>query len=124
MFWEDVTPDPGDENDAERGYRGFPFCWSLGRLAKEGLISRERLLAASLEALQLGRHPSDAKWFYEFHEFLEPTIEERASLQTVYCDLLTTDVPTVVAFALEATDKLAKAGRLDPANFFACADRV
>lgn len=122
LFADSVVQDTGESYDSTRW--DAPFSWTLGRLCKEGLIDRSRLLSASLEALQIGRHPLDCTWFYKFHEFLEPTPAERAALQQVYCDLLTVDVPTVVAFALDALDVLLKAGQLDSAMVLAVIDRV
>lgn len=108
------------------GQPEFPmtFAGALRQLASEGLIERQRLLTASLEALQLGRQANDATWFYRFHEFLAPGADERARLQHLYCDLLANQVPTVIAFALDALQELAKAKRLDGPAFLAQVPRA
>lgn len=116
---------PGDIDNAEHPESAKrSVAASLKQLAAEGLIDRRRLLAASLEGLQIGRKPIDCTWFYRFHELLKPTLNERAALQTAYCDLLTNSVPAVATFALDALGELATARRLDVAGFLTSVERV
>ena len=59
----------------------------LAAVAPDGRVETRKVLStpsdqsegvtASLEALQLGRKPNDALWFYRFHEFLAPSPDER-----------------------------------------------
>lgn len=112
--------DRAAESDSVMG----SLAGTLRALVEEGLIERPRLLTASLEALQLGRRPVDCTWYYQFHEYLRPTLDERSSLQPLYCDLLLNDVPAVTSFALAALDELSKAGRLDRPRLLTAVERV
>jgi hypothetical protein len=79
-----------------------PWSVALASLAKEGLISRERLLEACLPALQRDFSPKCARWFAWFYDYLKPTLKERVAHQAIYLRLLGSRVPTTVAFAFDA----------------------
>lgn len=100
------------------------FAAALRELLAEGLVDRSRLLAATLEALTVGRRPRDEIWFYKFHESLRPTSEERNGLQQSYCDLLRSDNSAVVSFAMAALSVVHQDGHLGLADLLAAADRV
>ncbi len=55
--------------------------------------------------------------FHKFHDRLTPSIEERASRQALYRDLLCHKTAHVAKFALTALGKLEKAGKLEIAPF-------
>lgn len=84
--------------------------WSivLYRLQKEGSISRERLLKASLSALNRGFIQFRAGWFSRFHESLEPTDDERLKLVDDYGRLLSSSIQPTASFALSAWLKIDK----------------
>jgi len=88
--------------------------WSdaLRELAADGTLPRDRLLDASLAALERDFLPTRAGWFSRFHEQLAPTLDERERLVSRYLSLLASSVAPTVAFALKALAKLGKAGRL------------
>lgn len=71
-------------------------------LQKEGLLPRERLLKASLEALGRGFIQFRAGWFSRFHESLKPTPAERSLLIEEYGKLLASNIQPTVSFALAA----------------------
>ena len=71
-------------------------------LQKDGSLSRERLLKASLEALNRGFSQFRAGWFSRFHEVLKPTESERLLLLEDYGRLLANNIPPTVSFALSA----------------------
>jgi hypothetical protein len=99
---------------------GDPFLsWSstLLALAAEGKLDRQRLLAASLGSLLRNTEARNTAWFAKFHELLEPTVEERLSLQASYQQLLGHPVPAVAGLALDALTALEKAQRLDEIAF-------
>ncbi len=88
---------------------------ALVQLAREGKLSRDRLLDASLDALARDFAQFRAGWFSRFHEALEPTRDERAARAARYLALLASKISPTVAFALNALKLLDKAGRLPPA---------
>ena len=92
--------------------------WSdiLANLAEEGLLDRQRLLTASLEALNRGFKQYRAGWFSQFHEQLEPTLEERADRAALYMDLLASPIGPTVSMSIAALLKIQKAGKLDGAT--------
>ena len=89
--------------------------WSraLETLSREGRISRERLLDASLAALARDFAPFRAGWFAQFHELLAPNGDERREREAAYVALLASPVPATVSFAVRA---LVEAGHLSDVN--------
>jgi len=86
--------------------------WSvvLAELAAQGKIPRERLLDASLDALERDFLEFRAGWFSRFHELLAPTPEERATRLERYVRLLASRVGPTVSFAIDALVSVAKMG--------------
>jgi hypothetical protein len=95
------------------------YSWSkaLLELAADGKLERQRLLAASLGSLLKNTEARNTAWFAKFHELLEPTAEERLTLQSSYLQLLSHPVPAVVGMALDALSILEKATKLDAVGF-------
>ena len=83
---------------------------ALVELAKEGRISRERLLDATIDGLSRDLHELRARWFAMLHDRLEPTSEELAARVTRYRDLLGSRNPSTVAFALPSRQKAGEGG--------------
>ncbi|TMP97130.1 MAG: hypothetical protein E6L09_13845, partial [Verrucomicrobia bacterium] len=85
-------------------YRKSKETWTeaLVELSNQGVLSRERLLDASLAALSRDFIQFRAGWFSRFHEALQPTPAERAERVDVYLRLLASGIPPTVAFALNA----------------------
>jgi hypothetical protein len=85
-----------------------PTSWSHGlvELSRSGEVSRERLLDASLAALNRGFSQFRVAWFAHFHTLLKPTIKERLARQQSYLDLLASPIPPTVTFALDAIDTI------------------
>src|SRR5258706_14953440 len=75
---------------------------ALVELSNQGVLSRERLLDASLAALSRDFIQFRAGWFSRFHEALEPTPAERVARVDDYLRLLASSIPPTVAFALNA----------------------
>ena len=71
------------------------WTYALVRLAAEGKLDRQRLLDASLDALMRDCKPADLGWYAQFHEALEPTLEERQARLDRYQVLVTS--PSVPA---------------------------
>jgi hypothetical protein len=86
---------------------------ALTELAKEGRISRERLLDAALAGLARDFHEVRARWFALLHDQLEPTLDERAARAGRYVNLLDSRNQSSVAFALKVLKGLVKAGRIE-----------
>src|SRR5262245_33418423 len=70
-------------HDKYLGNKSDDYRWDLAlkELSRKGELSRERLLDESLEALNRGFSQFRVAWFSQFHELLEPTIEERLARQ-------------------------------------------
>lgn len=90
--------------------KGEAHRWdgSLVELSKRGVLSRERLLDASLAALDRGFAQFRAGWFSAFHELMKPTLEERVARQDRYLALLASPIPPTVSFALAAIEIIDK----------------
>jgi hypothetical protein len=86
--------------------------FALIQLSREGLLSRDRLLDASLDALDRGFLQFRSSWYSRFHEALEPTLAERNSRVSAYANLAASSIPTTVSFALNALGTIAKFGAL------------
>lgn len=98
-------------------HTGHGWAGALRTLAEERALDRQRLLTASLEALQRDFSQVRAGWFSRFHEMLNPTVEERAERLDPYLALLGSPISPSVSFALKALACLDQAGRL-PADRF------
>lgn len=108
----------GDITYVPRGdHPSFSWSKTLLELAAEGKLDRQRLLAASLGSLLKNTEARNTTWFTKFHELLNPTAEERLTLQAVYLQLLSHPVPAVVGTALDALGILEKAELLDTIGF-------
>ena len=107
----------GDITGKEKGW-----SYALRELSKEGALDRQRLLDESLAALNRDFTQHHANWFSRFHEYMEPTIEERAARTGKYLDLLASPVQPTVTMAAKTLRVLHKAKRLDGAAFVARAE--
>lgn len=76
----------------------------LVAIAGHPLFPRDRLLDASLAALNRGFLQFRAGWFSRFHEALKPSVDERLARIDGYLALLGANVQPSVTFALEALD--------------------
>lgn len=128
LFWRLFEIEGGGELSlaACDKYTAAENSWSraLHELSTRGEIDRGRLLDASLDALNRDFAQFRAGWFSRFHEFLEPTPEERAARADRYLDLLASPIPPTVSFAMKALMTLHKAKLLDGAAFVARVEPV
>ncbi|WP_305986859.1 DUF6493 family protein [Roseibium sp. MMSF_3544] len=92
--------------------------WSarLINYAAEGRLDRQRLLDASLDALDRDFGQYRAGWYSRFHSALEPTEAEIAARAERYISLLSSSVPPTVSFALKYVQALEKVSALEPAH--------
>ena len=81
--------------------------------AEEGTLDRQRLLDASLDALERDFGQYRAGWYSRFHVLMTPSVEELAARSDRYLRLLSSSVPPTVSFALKQVQVLDKAGVLD-----------
>lgn len=109
-IWELFRRQGTREASLAQDYNGWADA--LAGLAAEGRIPRERLLDASLEALELPFKPYHTTWYRNFHEALKPTVEERAARLPLYLALASSSTPATVKFALKAIAVVEKAGAL------------
>lgn len=79
-------------------------------MSGDGTIDRSRLLSGTLDALQRDFAPFRAGWFSRLHEALKPLRAERVQLCERYQDLLSSQVPATVSFAVKALAEAHKAG--------------
>lgn len=68
------------------------------------LEPRQRLLDASLSALQLNFNHYRSRWFSTFYDQLEPTAEERKAHAEAYLQILQSSVPNVVSWAYKKVE--------------------
>ncbi|MEM6819156.1 MAG: DUF6493 family protein [Pseudomonadota bacterium] len=85
---------------------------TLIELSEDNTIGRDRLLDASLDALDRDFAQFRAGWFSRFHDALSPTHNEMEARRGRYLRLLGSSIPPTVSFALKRVQKLAKANRL------------
>ncbi len=108
---------PGSSSAFYDEERSWEFA--LRELSRNGELDRERLLDASLDALQRDFPKHQAAWYARFHDYMEPTAEERAARMDRYHDLLANPLPPIVTFAVKALRLLHKGGELDTTAFVA-----
>jgi hypothetical protein len=126
-FWRLFEVEGGGEvslANFEKYGGGDGWAHAMLELAARGELDRGRLLDASLEALARDFSHYRAGWFSRFHEYMEPTADERASRVEHYLGLLASPIPPTVAFAMKALAALHKAKRLDGAAFVARVEPV
>jgi hypothetical protein len=98
------------------------WAHALCALARSGRLDRQRLLDASLKAVVHQTTAPTAKWCWDLHERLSPSLAERVQRECVYLELLAHQLPGVVSLALGALGFLALSNRLSVARFLkACA---
>jgi len=97
-------------------FSGGDHSWghALLTLSAEGVLPRERLLDASLEALARDFEQFRAGWHSRFHELLAPTPAERAARLDAYLGLLSSRIAPTVSFAVKALTAIQKAGVAPP----------
>lgn len=89
-------------------------------LAKDGTLDRQRLLDASLDALEMDFSQFRAGWYSRFHEALMPTLDEQSVRAERYLQLLSTSIPPTLSLALQALKRLQAASLLDPGDLLDC----
>ncbi len=82
-------------------------------------LDRERLLDASLAALERDFPAFRAGWYSRFHEALAPTPAERVERVDAYLRLLRSPIPPTVTLAVSALTEVQRAGELDGARLIA-----
>nr|WP_319384126.1 DUF6493 family protein [uncultured Roseibium sp.] len=97
--------------------QGTP-TWSdrLIGYAEAGKLDRQRLLDASLDALERDFGQYRAGWYSRFHTALAPTEDEIAVRAGRYLGLLSSSVPPTVSFALKFVQAADKSCPLEPAS--------
>lgn len=81
-------------------------------LAAASADHRERLLDASLDALNRDFSTFRAGWFSRFHEALEPSVDERTARVGQYAALLRSPVKPTLTMAIAALSAVDAAGQL------------
>ena len=121
--WRIFEVEGGGENSlaAHDKYCPESGSWraALVELSNEGALSRERLLDASLDALQRGFGQFRAQWYSAFHEALKPTDDERAARASTYLSLTASPIGPTVSMALKALLQVERATPLDAAEVVA-----
>ncbi len=84
-----------------------------------GKLDRQRLLDASLDALERDFAQYRAGWYSRFHVLMAPTAAEMAARSGRYLRLLASSIPPTVSFALKRAQALDKVGAIDPGEMLA-----
>ncbi len=111
----------GDHSLADHDkYTPDEKTWShvLLNLAADRL-DRDRLLDASLAALERDFPAFRAGWYSRFHEALAPSPAERATRVDAYLRLLRSPIQPTVTLAVDALTDVQRAGELDGARLLA-----
>lgn len=96
-------------------YRGDGMGWQAAflELSADGTLPRDRVLASALSALNRDFSAYRAGWYRRLYDALDPTVEEAARHQELFCKLLRSNVPATVGFAVGRLRTLSKHGALD-----------
>lgn len=115
-IWRLFEFEGGGENSLANVDRFGQDDWSLSlaSYAEAGVISRERLMACCIEALQRDFNHYRAKWFATFYDLLSPTAEEAKRDAQAYLGLLSVSAPNIVSWALKKVQAQAKAKHYAP----------
>ena len=84
---------------------------ALVTLSERGLLDRDRLLDACLDAFFKDFAPTQVGWYATFHDRMAPTLDEVAARTGQYLALLAANSAHGVALAQRACDRLLAAGR-------------
>jgi Family of unknown function (DUF6493) len=125
-IWKLFEFEGGGENSLANSDRFGNNSWAkaLFKLASSGRLSRNRLLASSLAALQRDFNHYRARWFCEFYDSLDPNDEELRAHGPLFCDLLRASAPNVARWAWNKVEGLAENGTLDPEILVAAIEPV
>lgn len=106
------------QNTLNRVDRWIATSWSgaLATLSKEGKLSRARLLASSLGALELGFNHYRARWFFKFFDLLDPNDRELRKHADTILDLMGSPTPNVAAWAFARVEQLLDRGLVKDAS--------
>ncbi|WP_170326699.1 DUF6493 family protein [Ruegeria arenilitoris] len=99
--------------------RGVSWAEILISLSDDGTLDRDRLLDASLDALERDFGQFRAGWYSRFHTSLCPTDAEILPQAGRYLNLLASSVPPTVVFALKVLKRIDKLHGIDPAALLA-----
>jgi hypothetical protein len=111
----------GDHSLADHDkYTADAKTWSRALVDLAGTrLDRDRLLDASLAALERDFPAFRAGWYSRFHEALAPTPAERAARVDAYLRLLRSPIAPTVTFAVDALTEVQRAGGLDGGRLLA-----
>ncbi len=96
------------------------WAMALKRLTNEGHLDRNRLLDSTLSGLSTGLKSNTLAGYAKFHDSLSPTSPEMCARQQTYLDLISSQTPAVVTFALRNLKSIEKEGKLDAPAFVRC----
>lgn len=105
---------PGQESWADR----------IKRFAEEGKLDRQRLLDASLDALDRDFAQYRAGWYSRFHVLMQPDTNELRARADRYLRLLASSIPPTVSFALKQIQRLEKSGAIEPRELIVALEPV
>jgi hypothetical protein len=103
--------DPRKTENAPRDHESWTTA--LIKLSEQGHLDRQRLIDASLNALERPFKDQALTGYMRFHECLRPAGEELVARQQTYINLLAHRTSHVVTFALACLREIERAGRLD-----------
>ncbi|MEM6738421.1 MAG: DUF6493 family protein, partial [Bacteroidota bacterium] len=106
-------------------YGGKPF-WdqTILKLITSKMIDRKEVLDKTFEPLRQEWIQFRSGWFTRFHEYLEPTVEERKEYEQQYLRLLSNSIPTNKSFAIKALTILSKNDLIDENAFVNSCEHV
>jgi hypothetical protein len=91
---------------ADDGQKRDGWLEAFVRLSNEGQLSRDRLLDASLQAIEREFPDAMSRWFPKLHEALQPTLDDRQKFLPRYWSFLNSSNSSTVNFALELIQRL------------------
>ncbi|GAA2883538.1 hypothetical protein Acy02nite_07230 [Actinoplanes cyaneus] len=101
--------------DGSEWTRSPAFGTAVARLAEEGALDREEIVAATVDRLARPDRPASLRPFLLLHDELAPTVDEMTRHAADYAHMLGVASSTVAGLAQRALQAVDDAGRLDPA---------
>lgn len=101
------------QNESKLGYMDAPWVNAFAKLVERKVLDRQRVLESCFSATRMGFNRAQVKVFFEIHDALKLTTEERFAARESYAGLLDSELPPVVTFAFEQLQTLDKQRPLD-----------
>ena len=102
--------------ESMRGYLDKDWVKALAKLSKAGMLDRAKLFDRCFSATQMGFNRSQVEIFFQLHDELKPTQEERVAMFDAYVGLLDSQLANVAKWGFEQLQIVDKRQQQDEVN--------